>query len=189
MVSFLQAINAKILSLNYGELIAEIKSVDAQESFGGGVLVLVTGYLTGKDNKRRDFTQSFFLAPQDNGYFVLNDLFRYVEDVKYQDGDGNPGAVSEVEAPVTPEQGDEKLPLCLDYVDCSSLYYLKIGFFFGCMQILLLNKRSMFWNRHLKCQKRLMRKSIAPMMMMKLLLRKRMHQWLRLLMKSRMIRW
>lgn len=104
-----QAINEKILSLNYGDLIAEIKSVDAQESFGGGVLVLVTGYLTGKDNRSRDFTQSFFLAPQDKGYFVLNDLFRYIEDVKYQDG--NPGLVSEVEAPLTPEQGDGKLTL------------------------------------------------------------------------------
>eukprot|EP00261_Vitis_vinifera_P032448 XP_019073691.1 PREDICTED: ras GTPase-activating protein-binding protein 1 isoform X1 [Vitis vinifera] len=98
----MEAINEKILSLNYGDLIAEIKSVDAQESFGGGVLVLVTGYLTGKDNRSRDFTQSFFLAPQDKGYFVLNDLFRYIEDVKYQDG--NPGLVSEVEAPLTPEQ-------------------------------------------------------------------------------------
>ena len=104
-----QAINEKILSLNYGEMIAEIKSVDAQESFGGGVLVLVTGYLTGKDNNRRDFTQSFFLAPQDKGYFVLNDLFRYIEDVKYQDE--NPGVVNEVEAPLTPEQGDGKLTL------------------------------------------------------------------------------
>ncbi|KAM0063207.1 putative Ras GTPase-activating protein-binding protein [Helianthus debilis subsp. tardiflorus] len=30
-------INAKILSLNYGDLKAEIKSVDAQESLNGGV--------------------------------------------------------------------------------------------------------------------------------------------------------
>jgi hypothetical protein len=42
--------------------------------------VLVTGCLTGKDNLRRKFAQSFFLAPQDNGFFVLNDVFRYVED-------------------------------------------------------------------------------------------------------------
>ncbi|KAK9281962.1 hypothetical protein L1049_004871 [Liquidambar formosana] len=98
----MQAINEKILSLDYGEFRAEIKTVDAQESFNGGVLVLVTGYLTGKDNVTRNFTQSFFLAPQDKGYFVLNDAFRYVEDIEHQDG--NEGLVNEVEAPLTPDQ-------------------------------------------------------------------------------------
>lgn len=29
---------------------------------------------------KRKFTQTFFLAPQDNGYFVLNDVFRYVKE-------------------------------------------------------------------------------------------------------------
>ena len=28
--------------------------------------------------KNRDFVQSFFLAVQDKGYFVLNDTFRYL---------------------------------------------------------------------------------------------------------------
>ncbi|KAK0576986.1 hypothetical protein LWI29_026261 [Acer saccharum] len=70
----MQAINDKILSLDHEEFSAEITTVDAQESYNGSVLVLVTGNLTGKDNvRRRKFTQSFFLAPQDKGYFVLND--------------------------------------------------------------------------------------------------------------------
>ncbi|KAE8716013.1 RNA binding protein, putative isoform 2 [Hibiscus syriacus] len=63
---------------------AEIKTADAQDSFEKGVIVLVTGCLTGKDNVRRKFTQTFFLAPQDKGYFVLNDVFRYVEDKELQ---------------------------------------------------------------------------------------------------------
>ncbi|KAE8681805.1 Nuclear transport factor 2 family protein with RNA binding domain [Hibiscus syriacus] len=50
----------------------EITTVDAQDSHNGGVLVLVTGYLTGNDNLKMKFTESF-LAPQDKGYFVLND--------------------------------------------------------------------------------------------------------------------
>nr|GMD61136.1 putative G3BP-like protein isoform X1 [Ipomoea batatas] len=81
----MQAINDKILSLNYADLRAEIKSIDAQESFNGGVSVLVTGYLTGKDNEIRNFSQSFFLAPQDRGYFVLNDMFRYVDTINQHD--------------------------------------------------------------------------------------------------------
>ncbi|CAN4113748.1 unnamed protein product [Withania somnifera] len=81
----MQAINDKILSLNYGDFRVEIKSVDSQESFNGGVHVLVTGYCNGEDNLIRSFSQTFFLAPQDRGYFVLNDMFRYVESVNQCD--------------------------------------------------------------------------------------------------------
>ncbi|XP_019461825.1 PREDICTED: putative G3BP-like protein isoform X2 [Lupinus angustifolius] len=78
-------INKKILSLGYGELSAEIISVDAQESYGGGVLVLVTGFITGEDNIKQKFTQCFFLAPQEKGYFVLNDVFRYVNENGFEE--------------------------------------------------------------------------------------------------------
>ncbi|KAG8641970.1 hypothetical protein MANES_12G047900v8 [Manihot esculenta] len=98
----MQAINEKILSLGCGDFRAEITTVDSQESYNGGVLVLVTGYLTGSDNNRQKFTQSFFLAPQDNGYFVLNDVFRFVDDAKHQNG--NLEVISSVEAPPTPNQ-------------------------------------------------------------------------------------
>ncbi|KAL0459930.1 UNVERIFIED_CONTAM: Nuclear transport factor 2 [Sesamum latifolium] len=94
----MQAIDAKIVSLNYGDFRAEIKSVDAQESFNGGVNVLVTGYLTGKDNTVRNFAQSFFLAPQDRGYFVLNDMFRYLDNVNLK-----PALVNDVVLPAVPE--------------------------------------------------------------------------------------
>ncbi|KAL2540772.1 Nuclear transport factor 2 (NTF2) family protein with RNA binding (RRM-RBD-RNP motif) domain [Abeliophyllum distichum] len=95
----MQAINEKILSLNYGDFRAEIRSVDAQESFNGGVQVLVTGHLTGMDNTVCNFTQTFFLAPQDRGYFVLNDMFRFLDNVN-----ANPVLVNDVVAPITPEQ-------------------------------------------------------------------------------------
>ncbi|GKB15043.1 Ras GTPase-activating protein-binding protein 1-like protein isoform X1, partial [Tanacetum coccineum] len=78
VTSSMHAIKAKILSLNYGDFM--IKSIDAQVSLNGSVNILVTGYLTGKDNVMKNFAQSFFLAPQGpGGYFVLNDMFRYVE--------------------------------------------------------------------------------------------------------------
>lgn len=94
----MQAINEKIVSLNYGDFKAEIKSVDAQESFSGGVHVLVTGYMTGLQNSVRNFAQSFFLAPQDKGYFVLNDMFRYLDNASV-----NPALVNDVVAPAAPE--------------------------------------------------------------------------------------
>ncbi|EXC04479.1 Putative G3BP-like protein [Morus notabilis] len=76
------AINEKILSLKYEDYTAEITTADAQESYEKGVIVLVTGCLTGTDNIRKKFTQTFFLAPQDKGYYVLNDVFRFVEESK-----------------------------------------------------------------------------------------------------------
>ncbi|KAK3037966.1 hypothetical protein RJ639_030671 [Escallonia herrerae] len=79
-VSTMDAINRKIQALEYKNYKAEIKTADAQESYQAGVIVLVTGCLTGKDNVRRKFSQTFFLAPQEKGYFVLNDVFRYVEE-------------------------------------------------------------------------------------------------------------
>lgn len=75
-----QGINKLILSLDYKNCVIEILTVDAQESFKDGVILLVTGFFTGKDHIRRKFTQSFFLVPQHNSkYFVLNDIFRYVD--------------------------------------------------------------------------------------------------------------
>ncbi|CAB4311541.1 unnamed protein product [Prunus armeniaca] len=79
-VTTMQAISQKIQSLNYGDYTAEIKTADSQESYEKGVIVLVTGCLTGKDNVGRKFAQTFFLAPQEKGYYVLNDVFRYIED-------------------------------------------------------------------------------------------------------------
>ncbi|XP_021995077.1 nuclear transport factor 2 [Helianthus annuus] len=83
---------------------AEIKSVDAQESLNGGVSVLVTGYMNGMDNIQQQFTQSFFLAPQDKGYFVLNGVFRYMNIDNHHDEDHAP--IEDVVASATPEQGD-----------------------------------------------------------------------------------
>ncbi|XP_075519622.1 nuclear transport factor 2-like [Primulina tabacum] len=94
----MQAINEKIVSLNYGDFKAEIKSVDAQESFGGGFQVLVTGYMIGKDNTVRNFAQTFFLAPQERGYFVLNDMFRFVDNANVI-----PAVVNDVEVPIRAE--------------------------------------------------------------------------------------
>ncbi|KAJ0740151.1 putative Ras GTPase-activating protein-binding protein [Helianthus annuus] len=109
MTTTMDAINDKILSLNYGDFRAEIRTVDAQESMNGGVSVLVTGYLTGKDDIPQNFTQSFFLAPQDKGYFVLNDMFRYVENANHHGEDH--ASDEDVLASVTPEQVPEIVPV------------------------------------------------------------------------------
>ncbi|KAF5443432.1 hypothetical protein F2P56_035987 [Juglans regia] len=84
-VTTLQAINDRILSLDNVKYKAEILTADSEFSYQGGVMVLVTGCLTGDNNYRRKFTQSFFLAPQEKGYFVLNDFFRHVGESETDD--------------------------------------------------------------------------------------------------------
>lgn len=79
-VTTMKGINDKICSMNYKNYKAEIQTADAQDSMENGVILLVTGYLTGMDKLRRRFTQTFFLAPQDVGYFVLNDVFRFMDE-------------------------------------------------------------------------------------------------------------
>ncbi|XP_013612405.1 PREDICTED: ras GTPase-activating protein-binding protein 2-like [Brassica oleracea var. oleracea] len=100
-VTTMQAINEKIMSLKYEDYTAEIETADAQESYERGVIVLVTGCLTGSDNVGKRFSQTFFLAPQDKGYFVLNDVFRFLEE---KDVTAHNGTTRDVQAPVEPER-------------------------------------------------------------------------------------
>lgn len=100
-----QGINEMIISLNFKDFKAEIKTADAQKSYKEGVTVLVTGCLTGKDNLTRKFAQSFFLAPQENGYFVLNDVFRYFEDSEPSEQHPVDEDVDEAAVTETPEPG------------------------------------------------------------------------------------
>lgn len=73
-----QAIHQKVVELGYVDAKVEIMSVDSQYSLGGGVLVTVTGMITRKGSDRRAFAQSFFLAVQEKGYYVLNDIIRFL---------------------------------------------------------------------------------------------------------------
>ncbi|KAL3159592.1 hypothetical protein ABBQ38_010004 [Trebouxia sp. C0009 RCD-2024] len=91
------AINEKIMSMNLEGAHVEVESVDAQYSLAGGVTVLITGQLTKVGKERRPFVQSFFLATQERGYFVLNDTFRYMEPQKEAyPADRAPGSVTSV---------------------------------------------------------------------------------------------
>ena len=72
-----QQIHALVMSLNYMEV--DIKTAHSLESWNGGVLVMVSGSVQMKDfTMRRKFVQTFFLAPQEKGYFVLNDIFHFI---------------------------------------------------------------------------------------------------------------
>ncbi|KAK6239014.1 hypothetical protein QUC31_004483 [Theobroma cacao] len=72
-------IHSMVMSLNFTAI--EIKTINSLDSWNGGVLVMVSGSVKIKDfNGRRKFVQTFLLAPQEKGYFVLNDIFQFIDD-------------------------------------------------------------------------------------------------------------
>ncbi|GLJ56828.1 hypothetical protein SUGI_1261300 [Cryptomeria japonica] len=84
-VTTLEAIkNNVVSSLNEGNAV-KIGTVDSQEAYNESYIILVTGIILGHENVERKFAQSFFLAPQERGYFVLNDAFRYLEESQYSE--------------------------------------------------------------------------------------------------------
>ncbi|XP_050372883.1 nuclear transport factor 2-like [Argentina anserina] len=72
-------IHTVVMSLGYSGV--EIKTAHSLESWNGGVLVMVSGSVHLKNfTGRRNFVQTFFLAPQEKGYFVLNDIFHFIDE-------------------------------------------------------------------------------------------------------------
>ncbi|GLJ29418.1 hypothetical protein SUGI_0579970 [Cryptomeria japonica] len=84
-VETLEAMKNKIVSMLNEGIEVKIGSVDSQEAFNESYIILVTGVILGHDNVERKFAQSFLLAPQERGYFVLNDAFRYLEESQYSE--------------------------------------------------------------------------------------------------------
>lgn len=71
------------MSLNFTQI--EIKTANFLNSWGDGVLVMVSGLVQTKEySHQRKFIQMFFLAPQEKGYFVLNDYFHFVDEEQVQ---------------------------------------------------------------------------------------------------------
>lgn len=108
-----QEIDKLVLSLDSQNFFVELETVDSQTSYKDGVFILVTGCLKGtSDGIRRKFSQSFFLAHQDKGaYFVLNDVFRYVDESQPRETEQvfvNGANGYSVVPPPTLEQGKHK---------------------------------------------------------------------------------
>jgi len=74
-----QQIHEKIMSLGFDDTKVVVLSVDSQSSADGGIVVQVLGELCNQGGAWRKFVQTFFLAAQTNGYYVLNDIFRYIQ--------------------------------------------------------------------------------------------------------------
>ena len=90
-------IHARFNQLGYRGKRCEVRTVDSSHSIGGSVVVMVTGAITDGGVDRRAFTQTFVLAPQEGGYYVLNDLVRFLGN---DEGAAAAAADTAVSAPV-----------------------------------------------------------------------------------------
>ncbi|VVT56122.1 uncharacterized protein SAPINGB_P004833 [Magnusiomyces paraingens] len=70
----------KLTSLPFQKVAHEISTIDAQPaSPNGDIIVLVTGSLLVDDEKNPlKYTQVFHLVPENDSYFVFNDIFKMV---------------------------------------------------------------------------------------------------------------
>ena len=81
-----------------------MSNVDSQESFKN-IVVQVIGEMSNKAAPHRKFVQTFVLAEQPNGYFVLNDIFRYI--AEEEDEEPEDHADPEPDPPVLAEPVSE----------------------------------------------------------------------------------
>ncbi len=87
---FLKEIHNKITSIGFEDCKVFIHSVDAQSSANGGIIIQVIGEMSNRSEPWRKFVQTFFLAEQPNGYFVLNDIFRFLKEDHPESDEGEP---------------------------------------------------------------------------------------------------
>jgi len=99
-------INKKIQSLNFQDCKVSLSVVDAQAGIDNGIVITVIGHLSNKGEAPKKFVQTFFLATQTEpvGYYVKNDIFRYLKDTSEDRGASRPTVHEEKPKDVASQQ-------------------------------------------------------------------------------------
>lgn len=88
--------------------------MDCQASFDN-IVIQVIGEISNKSAPHRKFVQTFVLAQQPNGYYVLNDIFRYINEEDEEEPDvevyheGEPHQATERQGETQLEDGPKTL--------------------------------------------------------------------------------
>lgn len=104
-----QAIQDRIKQLDFHDTKVRVSNVDSQAS-SENIVIQVIGELSNKAAEPKKFVQTFVLAQQPTGYFVLNDIMRYID----EENDAETGAAAETaeepstEAPAAAEPANEE---------------------------------------------------------------------------------
>jgi len=72
-----------------------VTNVDSQVA-GDNIVIQAIGAMSNRSEPHRKFVQTFNLAPQNNGYYVLNDIFRYLLDEEEEEEAGSGDASQEM---------------------------------------------------------------------------------------------
>ncbi|OIW33231.1 hypothetical protein CONLIGDRAFT_695675 [Coniochaeta ligniaria NRRL 30616] len=102
-----QTIQERIKNLEFQDCKVRVTNVDSQSS-GENIVIQVIGELSNKSLEPKKFVQTFVLAQQPSGYFVLNDIMRYIDEGLDEDEVAVPEAkeapaANEPETAVVPE--------------------------------------------------------------------------------------
>lgn len=100
-----QGLSAAVAAQNYEGVVPAVDSVAAQESLGGGLVIMATGTLTWSGKPALRFAHTFFLARQEKGFFVLNDILRLEKSAS----DAAPPAATAAQTP-KPTPAEKKAP-------------------------------------------------------------------------------
>lgn len=98
----MQEIHEKIMSMGLEDCKVYIHSVDAQAAIDNGIIIQVLGEMSNRGEAWRKFAQTFFLAEQPKGYYVHNDIFRYLKEESVEDDEIIAG--DDAEAPLLTEE-------------------------------------------------------------------------------------
>ncbi|KAF2856867.1 hypothetical protein T440DRAFT_463094 [Plenodomus tracheiphilus IPT5] len=79
-----KAINERIKELEYKDTKVRVTNVDSQGS-DANIVIQVIGEISNQGQPHKRFVQTFVLAEQTNGYFVLNDIFRFLAEEPEED--------------------------------------------------------------------------------------------------------
>ncbi|KAI1384713.1 uncharacterized protein F4822DRAFT_433253 [Hypoxylon trugodes] len=74
-----QNIQDRIKELDFQDCKVRVSNVDSQASFDN-IVIQVIGETSNKAGDPKKFVQTFVLAQQPSGYFVLNDILRYIKE-------------------------------------------------------------------------------------------------------------
>ncbi|KAF4636005.1 hypothetical protein G7Y89_g2093 [Cudoniella acicularis] len=116
------AIQERIRELDFQDCKVRVSNVDSQASFDN-IVIQVIGETSNKSAELKKFVQTFVLAQQPTGYFVLNDIFRYINEEGEEEvvdttaQEETPAAgplVEDVEMPKAQASTEEPAPAPLD---------------------------------------------------------------------------
>lgn len=104
-----RSINDRIKDLDYQDCKVRVTNVDSQAS-DQNIVIQVIGEISNKGQPHKKFTQTFVLATQTNGYFVLNDIFRYLVEEEDEPEQESTAAPAEEVQQVSGTESSEQEP-------------------------------------------------------------------------------